>query len=128
MFKAYRYHPQFPTEVSGGVTSLTYSHAIDPSQPLCPIEMVGETCNDAHCNGQHFQTMTIPDNQIIAQLGSLSENDSTNAERREEWSTGLREVIAELRRDSIRDTNIVASRIADFRRKFFNDPTRVLNL
>jgi hypothetical protein len=59
MFKSYRYHSQYSQDVAGGFLSMTYSHQIDPTNPLCRFESVGGTCNDPHCDGQHFQSMGI---------------------------------------------------------------------
>lgn len=58
-FKAYRYHPQYSHSVSGGFKSLTYSHEIDPTKPVCPFETAGGICNDSACEGQHFRAMGI---------------------------------------------------------------------
>ncbi|KAI4807110.1 hypothetical protein E4T44_10992, partial [Aureobasidium sp. EXF-8845] len=38
-FKGYRYHPDYPHEVSSGYHSLTYSHQIDPNKELCRFEV-----------------------------------------------------------------------------------------
>lgn len=66
MFKSYRYHPQFPQEVAGGYSSMTYSHQIDPEKPLCPTEQVGGTCNDPQCDGQHFRSMKLSGEYVIS--------------------------------------------------------------
>jgi hypothetical protein len=59
MFKAYRYHSNFPKDVAGGIQSITYSNNIDVHQPVCQFEMAGGTCNDPNCAGQHFKSMTL---------------------------------------------------------------------
>jgi hypothetical protein len=59
MFKAYRYHSNFRNDVPGGFKSLTYSNTIDPSLPLCPIEMAGAICEDPGCIGQHMRDMGL---------------------------------------------------------------------
>ena len=58
-FKSYRYHPNFTQEVSGGFLSMTYSHQIDPMNPLCRFESTGGSCNDPQCPDQHFRTMNL---------------------------------------------------------------------
>jgi hypothetical protein len=58
-FKAYRYHPRFTENVSGGFRSLTYSHNIDSEKYLCPYEATGGVCNDRSCDLQHFRDMTL---------------------------------------------------------------------
>jgi hypothetical protein len=59
MFKSYRYHQQYSQDVMDGFLSLTFSHQIDPEQPLCPYESAGGSCNDPKCQNQHFRTMGI---------------------------------------------------------------------
>jgi hypothetical protein len=59
MFTAYRYHPKYVSEVSGGFRSLTYSHQINPKEPLCRWELAGGTCNDGSCKFQHFRNMPL---------------------------------------------------------------------
>jgi hypothetical protein len=58
-FKAYRYHPRFTENVSGGFRSLTYSHNIDSEKYLCLYEATGGVCNDRSCDLQHFRDMTL---------------------------------------------------------------------
>ncbi|KAE8137045.1 hypothetical protein BDV38DRAFT_99732 [Aspergillus pseudotamarii] len=58
-FKAFRYHPKYTDEVTGGYRSLTYSHNIDPMVYLCPFEGAGGVCNDRSCEFQHFRDMTL---------------------------------------------------------------------
>jgi len=58
-FKAYRYHPKFIENVSGGYRSLTYSHNIDPMKAVCPFEAAGGVCNDHSCEFQHFRDMSL---------------------------------------------------------------------
>lgn len=61
MFRAYRFHPDFPNSVSGGLRSLTYSNEIDPKLPLCPDELAGVQCpRGADCIYQHFDKMLAP--------------------------------------------------------------------
>ncbi|KAL4821135.1 hypothetical protein BDW67DRAFT_78557 [Aspergillus spinulosporus] len=59
LFRAYRYHPNYNDEVSGGYRSLTYSHNIDPLKHLCPFETSGGVCNDRSCEFQHFRNMAL---------------------------------------------------------------------
>ncbi len=58
-FKAYRYHPQYSQDVSGGFRSLTYSHQINAEKPLCKYEAAGGVCNDQQCQDQHFRSMQL---------------------------------------------------------------------
>jgi hypothetical protein len=58
-FKGYRYHPDYPHEVSSGYRSLTYSHQIDPNKELCRFEVASGVCNDTACEYQHFSDMAV---------------------------------------------------------------------
>ncbi len=57
-FKAYRYHPEFPSRVPRGYRSLTYFNAINPETPICRDEMHG-SCIDPSCTYQHFASMEL---------------------------------------------------------------------
>ncbi|KAL8972648.1 MAG: hypothetical protein Q9183_000426 [Haloplaca sp. 2 TL-2023] len=57
-FHAYRYHPDFSSQIGSGYRSLTYSNAIDVQKPICPYE-IGGRCNDASCDNQHFRSMSL---------------------------------------------------------------------
>ncbi|KAL4913959.1 hypothetical protein BDW62DRAFT_191576 [Aspergillus aurantiobrunneus] len=59
LFKAYRYHPKYNDNVSGGYRSLTFSHNIDALKYLCPFETSGGVCNDRSCEYQHFRDMAL---------------------------------------------------------------------
>ncbi|MCJ1473992.1 hypothetical protein MMC13_002648 [Lambiella insularis] len=59
IFTSYRYHPGYISEVSGGFRSLTYSHKINPKEPLCRWELAGGMCNDNSCKDQHFRSMYL---------------------------------------------------------------------
>lgn len=153
MFKAYRYHSNFRNDVAGGFKSLTYSNSIDPGLPLCPVEMAGASCDDPNCAGQHIRDMGLAgksvspllhaysgltcwvhtdflvatiDNMILVQLGSL--NPGRDDEDKKRWADGLRILIGDLRTQGVKETDVVASRIASYRRNFFKDPTRIFDL
>ncbi|OJJ72549.1 hypothetical protein ASPBRDRAFT_54372 [Aspergillus brasiliensis CBS 101740] len=125
-FKAYRYHPNFTENVSGGYRSLTYSHNIDPMRYLCPFESSGGVCNDRSCEFQHFRDMTLSDDKILVQMGSLREGKTP--EEKDEYIAGLKQIINDMRRDKVKDFNTVATEIAAYRRRFLQDPSRVLPL
>lgn len=59
-------------------------------------------------------------------MGSLREG-KTPAER-EEYVNGLRQIINDMRRDKVKDFSVVAQEIAAYRRRFLQDPSRVLAL
>ncbi|KAJ1710801.1 hypothetical protein NYO67_7006 [Aspergillus flavus] len=125
-FKAFRYHPRYTDEVTGGYRSLTYSHDIDPMVYLCPFEAAGGVCNDRSCEFQHFRDMTLSDDKILVQMGSLREGKTP--EEKDNYITGLKNIINDMRRDKVKDFNTVATEIAAYRRRFLQDPSRVLPL
>ncbi|KAL4788679.1 hypothetical protein BJX76DRAFT_315397 [Aspergillus varians] len=126
LFKAYRYHPNYNDNVSGGYRSLTYSHNIDPLKYLCPFETSGGVCNDRSCEYQHFRDMALSDDKILVQMGSLREGKTL--EECDKYVAGLKETINDMRRDKVKDMNTVATEIAAYRRRFLQDDTRVLAL
>ncbi|KAB2580213.1 Protein red1 [Lasiodiplodia theobromae] len=125
-FKAYRYHPQYSHDVSGGYRSLTYSHEIDAMKPVCPFEAAGGICNDSACDGQHFRTMGISEDKVLVQLGIV--NPGRTPEEQEKWRADLKQVLKGLREQNVKDAESVAAAIANYRREFLQDPSRVLNI
>ncbi|KAF2758921.1 hypothetical protein EJ05DRAFT_326466 [Pseudovirgaria hyperparasitica] len=126
LFKAYRYHPHFSRKVRGGVRSLTYSHDIDPQNPICPFEASGGACNDGGCSFQHFKKMGLTDNLILLQLGTT--NPGRTDEEQSEWKEGLKGVLKTLKQSKTHELNLIVNAIANYRRDFLKDPTRILNL
>ncbi|KAJ5958474.1 uncharacterized protein N7479_005624 [Penicillium vulpinum] len=131
-FKAYRYHPHYTEDIPSGYRSLTYSHNIDSMKYMCPYELAGGVCNDRSCEFQHLRDMTLSepltstDDKILVQMGSVREGQTE--EEKEKYLAGLKEIINDLRRDKVKDFNTVASEIAAYRRRFLQDPSRVLSL
>ncbi|KAJ5176655.1 uncharacterized protein N7482_002532 [Penicillium canariense] len=125
-FNAYRYHPGYAEEVSDGYRSLTYSHDINSMKYLCPYELAGGVCNDRSCEFQHFRDMNLSDDKILIQMGAAREGQTE--EEKETYITGLKKIINEMRRDKVKDFSTVASEIAAYRRRFLQDPSRVLPL
>ncbi|KAL3452181.1 hypothetical protein BJX65DRAFT_267680 [Aspergillus insuetus] len=126
LFKSYRFHPNYSDNVSDGYRSLTYSHNIDPLKCLCPFESSGGVCNDRSCEFQHFRDMTLSDDKILVQMGSLREGKTP--EECDKYIAGLKETINDMRRDKVKEFNTVAAEIAAYRRRFLQDPTRILAL
>lgn len=59
-FHAYKFHPRFLENVSGGLKSMTYSTKIDASRPVCPSLIDGGQCpNGSSCEFQHFDKMVL---------------------------------------------------------------------
>ncbi|KAJ5280108.1 hypothetical protein N7478_005480 [Penicillium angulare] len=125
-FKAYRYHPAFTDDVSSGYRSLTYSHDIDAMKYFCPYEMAGGVCNDRSCEFQHFRDINLSDDKILIEMGSVREGQTE--EEKETYIAGLKGIINEMRRDKVKDFSTVASEIVAYRRRFLQDPSRVLPL
>lgn len=58
-FRAFRFHPDYMQQVSGGLKSVTYSNKIDPNTELCRYELAGGACNDKSCEFQHFRQLVL---------------------------------------------------------------------
>ena len=58
IFKNFRYHPTYLSEVSQGLRSNTYSNSLDAKLPLCPFATLG-TCNNPACNFQHLDKVKL---------------------------------------------------------------------
>ncbi|KAF2834961.1 hypothetical protein M501DRAFT_943197, partial [Patellaria atrata CBS 101060] len=112
--------------VSGGFASLTFNNTIDADKPLCQFEAAGGSCNDPHCHNQHFREMVLEGHEVLVELGTIGSTHSL--EKKKQWADALKVVLAELRLHGAKDTDPVASRIVAFRRKFFDDPTKVLDI
>ncbi|KAJ5182784.1 hypothetical protein N7492_000400 [Penicillium capsulatum] len=125
-FKAYRYHPNFAEDTPGGYRSLTYSHNIDSMKHLCPFELAGGVCNDRSCGFQHFRDINLSDDKILIQMGAVREGQTDD--EKETYLAGLKEIINEMRRGKVKDFSTVANEIAAYRRRFLQDPSRVLAL
>ncbi|EME84409.1 uncharacterized protein MYCFIDRAFT_214726 [Pseudocercospora fijiensis CIRAD86] len=111
----YRFHPEFEHTVPGGFKSLTYSHKIDSENTLCPFELSGGSCIDKSCTHQHFRSL------------ALSEHTPARTPAEEKrWKNGLALLVKQLRASNVKDVAAIAHRIAEYRRAFREDPTRVL--
>lgn len=64
-FRAYRFHPTFEKDISGGYKSMTYSNNIKSNKELCRFELAGGICNDSTCEFQHFKEMSLPGALLI---------------------------------------------------------------
>lgn len=59
-------------------------------------------------------------------MGSLREGKTP--EERDKYIEGLKEIINDMRRDKVKDFSTVATEIAAYRRRFLQDPSRVVPL
>ncbi|KAI1617668.1 hypothetical protein EDD36DRAFT_479580 [Exophiala viscosa] len=116
-FKTFRFHQDYNNTVKSGYRSLTYSNNIDPSRPLCPTELSGESCSDPTCEEQHFRQIGLPDDKILVQMSSAG--DIKDKTTRDEFLVGLKHVIADLRSNDVKDFDSVAGALSNYRRKFF---------
>ncbi|KAI0803588.1 hypothetical protein GGR55DRAFT_662246 [Xylaria sp. FL0064] len=125
-FRAYRFHPKYFEEVSGGLKSMTFSARIDPMREVCPQVLAGETCpKGSNCEYQHFDSMVLPDAEIITQLGSA---DMFVGETRTKFIEGLKRVLNELKANRVKDFDRITKAIVKHRQEFLGDKTKVLAL
>ncbi|KAG5926186.1 hypothetical protein E4U42_003553 [Claviceps africana] len=125
-FHAYRFHPLFNQSVAGGLRSLTYSNKIDVKKELCPDELVGQGCpRGRDCGYQHFETIQAPDDQILLQLGAAEHYD---AQQRDNYISGLKQLLTDYRNRKVRDFQVISQGIVDYRARFLGDKTKILPL
>ncbi|KAF9879447.1 hypothetical protein CkaCkLH20_02990 [Colletotrichum karsti] len=124
-FRAYRYHPKFAETVAGGLRSLTFSNKIDPKLPICPDQLANRDCpRGADCIYQHFETMQLPDDQILLQLGG----SQIDGPQKAQYNDGLRKLLQEMRSQNIKDFPSIAQGIVDYHNRFTGDPSKILPL
>lgn len=68
----------------------------------------------------------ILDDEILVELASVVEGSTE--EERNNYNRGLRQTIASMREQGIKDFETVVTGIASYRRQFLGDDTRVLKL
>src|SRR5690348_15288968 len=71
-------------------------------------------------------SLTPTDDKILVDMGSTREGKT--AEEREEYVAGLKQAINDMRRDKVKDFDTVITEITAYRRRFLQDPTRLLPL
>ncbi|KAJ2974283.1 hypothetical protein NUW58_g8706 [Xylaria curta] len=125
-FRAYRFHPKYFDQVPGGLKSMTFSARIDPMRQLCPYALAGEACpKGPSCEYQHFDSMVLPDGEIITQLGSA---DMFVGETRTRFIEGLKRVLNELKANRVKDFDRITRAIVKHRQEFLGDKSKVLAL
>ncbi|KAK7419518.1 hypothetical protein QQX98_003287 [Neonectria punicea] len=154
-FRAYRFHPQFKDTVAGGLRSLTYSNKIDVKREVCPDQLVGAVCpRGDQCKFQHFENMKAPgtcnlvsqpeerrgivpgevnanvpsgetDDQILLQLGAYGNYEG---EQKQNYITGLRDLLTGFRNRKIKDFQAISDGIIEYRSQFHGDKTKILPL
>ena len=103
---------------------MTYSNAIDAETPICQYDLDG-TCNDVSCQKQHFGKMSLSDDSILRDLARL---DGASAEDQDKFLTGLKMLIIDLRTRNVASMSDIATSIAEYRKRFLGDESRVLPL
>ncbi|KAI1854276.1 hypothetical protein JX266_001417 [Neoarthrinium moseri] len=125
-FHAYRFHPKYLDDVSGGLKSMTYSSKIDASRPLCPSVVDGGQCPyGSGCEFQHFENMVLSDTAIIAELGST---DMYEGEQKGRFIEGLKKVLQDLKAKKVKDFDSITKAIVQYRGEFLGDKSKVLPL
>lgn len=125
-FRAYRFHPKYFEEVPGGLKSMTFSARIDPMREVCSHVLAGEPCpKGPSCEYQHFDSMVLPDAEIITQLGS---SDMFVGEARTKFIEGLKKVLNDLKANKVKDFDRITKAIVKHRHDFLGDKTKVLAL
>ncbi|KAK3985699.1 protein red1 [Cladorrhinum sp. PSN332] len=123
-FHAYRFHPDYFKKVPGGLKSLTYTNKIDPNKELCPHELRHEQC-PADCQFQHFKSIEVPENQILLELGN---SDHVRSDQKARFINGLRELLRGFKAKKVKDFDVIARGIIEYRSQFLGDQSKVLNL
>ncbi|KAL7923456.1 hypothetical protein ACQKWADRAFT_289721 [Trichoderma austrokoningii] len=125
-FHAYRFHPEYPQSISGGLRSLTYSNKIDVKQEVCPDELAGHSCpRGSECEYQHFENMQAPDDQILLQLGA---HEEFGEEKKQQYINGLRNLLTDFRNRKIKDFQTISQGIIEYRAQFLGDKSKILPL
>jgi hypothetical protein len=63
---------------------------------------------------------------ILVQLGNIREGSTTEEKR--QYLDGMKKIIDDMRRDKVKDLTTIANKIISYRRRFLDDPSRVLPL
>ncbi|KAF5659757.1 hypothetical protein FCIRC_12370 [Fusarium circinatum] len=125
-FRAYRFHPQYSGSVAGGLRSLTYSNKIDVTREVCPDQLTEGACpRGSECQFQHFESMQVPDDQILLQLGAYG---NCEADQHDQYVAGLRELLTDFRKRKVKDFDAISNGIIEYRAKFLGDKTKILPL
>ncbi|KTW30215.1 hypothetical protein T552_00693 [Pneumocystis carinii B80] len=124
IFHAFRYHPHFLSWVKGGFLSRTYSTRSDPNKKVCVFETAGGVCNDDSCKFLHFKEIGQTYDQFLIEMSSFPVGETE--EERQNYFSGLRELIPSLLTSYPHDTIKIAQSIIDYRKQFLNDPSRII--
>lgn len=70
--------------------------------------------------------LTTTGDKLLVQMGT--DNPGRTEHQKNQYVSGMRALMDELRKQGTKDANYVASRIAQYRREFLNDSSNILNL
>lgn len=72
-------------------------------------------------------TTNVTDNELLRLIGTVK-TPARDPEQKQRWNQGLSSLIRELRTNPAvgRDAGLIAQRIAEYRRTFVEDPTRIV--
>lgn len=72
-------------------------------------------------------TTNVTDNELLRLIGTVK-TPARDPEQKQRWNQGLSNLIRELRTNPAvgRDAGLIAQRIAEYRRTFVEDPTRIV--
>ncbi|XP_029104510.1 zinc finger C3H1 domain-containing protein isoform X2 [Scleropages formosus] len=71
VFRSYRFSPFFRTKEKLSLSSVSYSHAIEPRKCFCRFDLTG-TCNDDGCRWQHMRNCSLKGNQLFQDILSYN--------------------------------------------------------
>ncbi|KAG0232497.1 Zinc finger C3H1 domain-containing protein [Mortierella sp. GBA43] len=124
MFRSYRFSPRYRDTVRDGYRSLTYSHKIDPSKPICIYELSGGSCNDDSCKSQHLRDCIPTDEELIIDMARYSEGNTPEARRAFAEMQSAR--LAHLRAAGIHHADLLVDSIVRNHQEFVRDSSRVV--
>ena len=85
-----------------------------------------------HLASTSLQELTLgtnhADQEVVVQMYTNSASAGQSPEETERFRKGLQQVVAGLRAQNIQDVESVAGHIAQYRREFLEDPSKILGL
>nr|XP_002123610.1 uncharacterized protein LOC100182384 isoform X3 [Ciona intestinalis] len=99
-FRSHRLSPSLRTNKNISITSLTFSHKINPHQVLCRYDLTGK-CNDKKCKAQHWADIVPTANEIYLDLLSYCPSLLKKSDGSSVSSSDSREVLLKAAEDSV---------------------------
>ena len=66
-FRSYRLNPLYRTQFKLPLSSLSFSHRIDPHKIICRYELQGK-CHDPSCAAQHLKSASLSTDELVGNL------------------------------------------------------------